>query len=182
MIADDVTVITPAIITRLDMLMQCIKSVNEQDLKPVDHIIYLDHNRHGTMYAVNYLINSVKTPYTQFLSDDNYFYPNHIKELLSVAKDTNADVVYSYPKVTGRDINFDVPFSANELRKRNFISEPLCRTSALKEANGFMKNTGAEDWMLYLRMLNNGCKFVHVPKHTWCFRFGHGNFSLGDLK
>lgn len=181
-IAEDVTVITPAIITRLDMLEKCIKSVNEQELRPIDHLIYLDHNRHGVMYAVNKLINSVTTTYTQFLSDDNYFYPQHIKKLLAKIKEANADVAYAYPDVVGRDISFDVPFSADELRKRNFISEPLCRTDALKDACGFLKNSPVEDWHMYLRMLGNGCKFVHVPEHTWCFVFGHGNFSTGDLK
>jgi hypothetical protein len=78
---------------------------------------------------------------------------------------------------------------AETLRAGNFIPVTvLARTSAVRAVGGFPVGEAAprhpfpphprlEDWGLWLRMLDNGARFAHLPEVTWTWRQWAGSTS-----
>jgi glycosyltransferase involved in cell wall biosynthesis len=180
----DVTVITPAIAMRADMLKNCIESVHWQTDKPKSHLIGIDNHKIGAGALCNELVRGVRTAYIAFLADDDVFYPNHIETLFNAALSSEADLVYSWCNVVGRGgWNPNAHFDANRLLTGNYIpSTVLLRTDVFREMGGFVSTPfAAEDWDMWLKMLHAGKTFHCVPEITWEYRFHGANISDGWL-
>ena len=162
------------------MLVECINSVAQQTVLPKEHLIMVDYQYRGVQYVVNSLAEKIKTVWVQILSDDDLLLPEHLETVMNARE--GYDLIYTYPIVQGRDMDLDIPFSEAKLRTRNFINCPLIKAKWLKKFKLNKEDGCLCDWKLYLNMLDEGCKFKSVPKHTWIFRFGHGNYSFGNSK
>lgn len=190
----DVTVVIPTISGRDELRERALRSVQAQTVRPFDVVVVHDRDRKGAAWARNAGMMQVQTTWLAWLDDDDEFLPNHLEVLLAAAKETGADLVYSYPELPGWDRDpmavahngawvrpFGVPFGKEQdmhLRYQgNFIPISYLVKAGLVRAVGGMPPCGGrgyeEDYQLLLRLRNVDAKFVHVPKVTWRY-YKHG--------
>lgn len=177
-----VAVLTPAIPERFGELAECIRSVAAQTVPVAQHLIHVDYARAGCAEAQNRLLAGCTADWFTLLADDDLLLPYHFEVLLPHTAD--ADVIYSAPLVEGRP-GFQPsaePFDEARLRAGNYIASTcLIRTGLARALNGWRTDAanGFEDWDFWLRALDLGARFVHVPAVTWVYRFTGSNVSLG---
>lgn len=177
-----VTVVTPAIETRFDLLAECIESVKNQTHKPHAHLVSVDYGRIGGARNLNNLIDAATTEWVAPLADDDVLYPNHLQALLDASE--GADMVYSWCDVTGRgNWNPNSHFDPKRLRVSPYIpATVLLRKSAWEELGGF-PDVVCEDHAFQIKMLDANKKIVCAPIVTWNYRFevraDHKNISNG---
>lgn len=92
----DVTVVIPTIPGREKMLGQAVESVLQQTHQALQTLIQTDLEGIGAAATRNQAIKQVKTFWTAFLDDDDYFYDFHLERLLKTAEKTEADLVYPW--------------------------------------------------------------------------------------
>ena len=185
-VKSDITVITPTIKGRESFLEECKASVEAQTLPAEEHLIFTDVWRKGPAFALNYLWPLVKTEYTQVLADDDLLLPNHIAQMASAAQlaqtgpPWRTDIVHSYCRVEGRNIDFNCP--AKEAGY-NIPATALIRTSLIKELGGWREKaeTGVfEDFDFFRRAAEAGNSFTTRRIITWVYRFHGNNLSMGE--
>lgn len=191
----DISVVTPTVgEPRRDLLARAVASVALQKLQPVAHMIETDINRDGAAATRNRALQRVTTEWVAFLDDDDELLPHHLRVLHGWAQRTGADVLYPKcrlvvngveqpycPEWAGRP---DMPFDPDILRLRSFIPVTcLVRTELAQGVGGFEypPQSPYDDWGLFLKLLDKGAKFIHVPVVTWTWHVGDHN-SSGDPK
>lgn len=165
MINIDVSIVIPTIGGREDMLLDAVKSVHHQTLQPRDLLVARDNKRRGTAATINPLIERCATGWYCRLDDDDVLLPHHLETVWRHA--TRADVVYT--DCQGGPAHVNQPFDPDLLRERNYIpATALVRTQAARDVG--LPTCYAEDWALWLRLLNAGATFLHIPEVTWHYR------------
>lgn len=191
-----VTVVIPTIKTRRGLLRRAVNSVMAQTygVPPIEVAVDRDHD--GAAITRNRALSNVRSEWVAFLDDDDYFLPHHLETLLGAAKDYwEVDVFYPMckaigPHFEGIDLNSTLragqPFDAEALRKCNYIPvTSLVRTELAQKAMfGPPDHAGPgdeqfEDYGFYLRLLNDGAVFRHVPEVTWVWHH-HGANTAGQ--
>jgi len=182
----DVTVAMPAIPPRVggQLFLDAVNSVRSQTLPPEGGIsCALDVDRNGAAVTRQRALDGVRTTWTAFLDDDDYFYPNHLETLTNLAIDTGADFVYSwfdgnnpFPMHRGRQFNREEP--------HHTTMTVMVRTALAREA-GFLLPNGplhqdwmGEDWQFILRCADAGAIFAGSADITWHYRV-HGTNTSG---
>lgn len=188
----NVTVITPHIPTRQFELTRALASVSAQTMQPEAHIIATDSYHEGSAYTRNRVLHSVTTDWVAFLDDDDEFLPNHLNVLIDTAKHSVATVIYTGCKVVdhnGNDIpvreewgRFGLDFDPDLLRTKAYLPvTSLVHTDLAQEALfGPPKShpqSDYDDWGFYLRLLDLGAVFKHVPEVTWVWHHHGANTS-----
>jgi glycosyltransferase involved in cell wall biosynthesis len=185
--AENVTVVMPSIPTRVDLRERALTSVYDQHWAPHDVIMPIDYTKTGAAATRNRGLRSVETEFVAFLDDDDQMLPVHLKRLLETQAETGADVVYPWFVIVGGidPLNaFGKPFDPDELRRRNYIPITLlARTEPLMDIGGFVNHPDAttatcEDWYTWIRLVDIGATFVHLPERTWVWHH-HGNNTGG---
>mgnify|MGYP001615377579 CR=1 FL=1 len=177
-----VTVVTPSLPGRGDMLREAIDSVNGQLIMPAAHLIGIDHERAGTARAKPRLSSAATTEWVATLEDDDLLDPNHLTMLRGATE--NADIVYSWCRVTGREgWNPNRLFDPQSLLEGNYIpSTALIRRDLILDLNGWKDSRdvphGWDDWDFWKRALDLGARFRCVPEVTWTYRFWGGNKTI----
>lgn len=176
-----VAVLTVTLPGRQGLLMECAESVAAQTYRSVVHFVEQGEKGDGGPAAVrNRMAAQVRTAdWLFFLDDDDVIDPTCISTL--VAHSDDADVVYPWCRVTGRDgFNPNSHFDAAHLRRSNFIPvTALVRKTAFDAVGGFPLDWECEDWGLWCELLEAGYRFHCVPIELWDYRFHHGgNRSL----
>lgn len=191
-LSDDITVVIPHIPVRTTGLLQAVASVTAQNYPASDIIITQDTRRDGAAVTRNRGLRNVTTPWVAFLDDDDVLYQHHLETLIMCARVTKADVVYPgchvrNPALGGiiptRDEwgRFGKPFDAELLRQMSYIPvTSLVRTELAQKAL-FGPVAGSDsiydDWGFYVRLLDLGATFVHVPVVTWLWNHDGKNTS-----
>jgi glycosyltransferase involved in cell wall biosynthesis len=178
----NITVITPSIPERHELLAECLESVRYQSKPPVAHLVGVDVARSGPGDVRNLLARAVRTEWLHFLDDDDLLDPNHLEVLTSRA-DPGADVIYTWGRLVGRNdgVHFQLPFNAAALRAGNFIPVTTAvRVETFLDAGGFRPGVAYEDWNLWLRLLDHGCRFQCIPEITWTYRWHGANRSYAN--
>jgi GT2 family glycosyltransferase len=175
-----VAAVIPSIPPRAAKLVEALASVAKQT-RPVDQIsVAIDHEHLGAPATRNRAMAAVDCEWTAFLDDDDAWRPLHIERLLSTAENCHADLVYPWFDVEGGSDPLGregVPFDAEAVRLANYIPVTvLVRTEAVRAVGGF-PSLPCEDWELWLRLLDAGAKFVHLPERTWIWNHWGGNLS-----
>lgn len=169
-----VAAIIPTICGREDQLREAVRSVNDQT-RPVDELhVELDTQRQGPAAARNRAVLATSSEWLAFLDDDDVWLPHHIETLLAQAD--GFDVVYPDCELVGdhNGLHVNADFNPLALRVGNFIPvTALVRRSAFMAAGMFSSEDRCEDWGLWLRMADQGRRFLHVPTVTWEYRW-HG--------
>jgi glycosyltransferase involved in cell wall biosynthesis len=200
----DVTVVTPTIPGREQMLARALASVGRQTRRPASIVVVEDHAGEGAARARNVGLAAVSTTWMAWLDDDDELLPDHLSTLLMAAAATGADLVYSYPVIVGgRDplaapwhgrlvaSPIDVPFGPEQERwlrdVGNFIPVTyLVRTDLVRRVGGMPEPYSVEwprdceDYGLLLRLLDAGARFHHVCGiRTWRY-YIHGANTGGS--
>jgi glycosyltransferase involved in cell wall biosynthesis len=175
-----IAVITPAVPERFEMLRETLDCVEAQTLRPFLHLVGVDHERAGLTEMLNRLAGAAIASGAEWVievDDDDLIDPDHLETLASAADD--ADVVYTWCRVEGRDWVPNSHFDADRLMTENFIpSNALVRGSLLQRLDGWRSGVGHEDHDLWRRALVSGARFACVPRITWTYRFHGSNMSL----
>lgn len=161
-----ISVVTPTILGREDLLVECHASVQALGLT---HLIEIDVDGDGPAAVRNRLLEQVSTEWTLFLDDDDLLYPNYVDTVSSHFAD--ADIVYTAWRLTGATDPFPLPsFDPVALRQHNIIPVTACvRTEALRAVGGF-PDAELEDHALWLALLDAGYRFRYVPVIAWHYR------------
>ncbi len=192
----DVTVVVCTIAPRAHHLARALSSVIGQTEKPGAIVVSYDWEHGGHAYNRNKALESVTTDWVAFLDDDDVLLPHHLETLCRVANETDADLVYPWHEIRNEQGTLlgdllnghGKPFDEEELRRNNFIPVTvLAKTEQLRYARFPVSGPGepwwkCEDWGCWIRMLDNGAKFVHTPEITWQWWHWSGNTSgQGDV-
>jgi glycosyltransferase involved in cell wall biosynthesis len=175
----DVTVITPTLAHRHEMLANCMESVRNQTVLPKSHIIGTDYERIGTSFMLNKLIDSATTEWVVPLCDDDILFPDYIEKLVGNADD--ADMIYPWCEVVGTrsDWNPNSYFEPEKLANANFIpATVLLRKSTWEELGGYPDHV-CEDWKMWIKMVESNKKIKCLPEVLWQYRFHGKNISDG---
>ena len=175
---DGVTVITPTLASRADLLAEATASVAAQTYTgPVVHAVGRDRFRRGPARMRNTLLTRATTRWVAFLDDDDVLLPRHLELLVGEGERTGADVVGSQYRVEGDDaVHGHVVFDADEMRRGNYLPPTVvARVDAVLRAGAFDPKDHYEDWGLWVRMLAIGATFTIVPEVTWVKRHRGGN-------
>lgn len=161
-----ITVITPTIPERAELLKECIASVSAAGLI---HLIGSDPQRLGPARVRNTLLQRVTTPWVVFLDDDDVLYPQYQRIVEKRFKD--ADVIYTAWDLLGGEEPKPRPFDADVLRQGNYIPVTACvRTEAIRAVGGFPEDWVLEDHGLWIRLLDAGYRFSYIPVIGWMYR------------
>lgn len=188
--------VIPTIPPRLADLIQCLGSVNAQERRADAVIVSTDLTHAGSADTRNRGLNQVETQWTAFVDDDDVLLPGHLRHLEAGAAESGADVIYTGCFVIDQNAQqlppreewgrFGLPFDGDLLRERSWLPvTSMVRTGLAQEVGGFAfrkdpHSAGAyDDWGFYLRMLDAGAIFHHVPVRTWLWRHtGYGKPGL----
>lgn len=203
----DVLVVIPTISGREKMLDRAMKSIRGEEVSFTVNVM-ADHEGKGPAVQRNrgvFESPSHGAKWLSLLDDDDEFHPGHLTKCVRHAEDTGADVVYPWfdlmrgnvlrndTKILlqqdehgGKVDAFEKPFSGDALRKNNYIPvTALIRLDKFREVGGFPRpgseawpHKDCEDWGLWLRMLDAGAKFSHLPERTWTW-WHHGANTSG---
>lgn len=172
-----VTVITPTIPSRHELLAEAAMSVHRQTLAGVTHSILLDAHGDGPAATRNELLRTVRTPYVAFLDDDDLLEPEHLEVLLDRLELSDASVAYSYCNVIGpAAVSVPRPPRDGDVwrlmeRGRNVIPiTVLARTDAIRAGGCFYSEDRYEDYALWMRLRALGHDFALEPRVTWTYR------------
>lgn len=200
-----VTIITPTILGRADLLATCEASVDAQTV-PVRHRTIIDYDGNGPSHVRNLGIEAALTEWVAFVDDDDYLYPQHLELLLARAQSTGADVVYPWFDINGGSSNHLDPLTVRDsagnlmsplgvdpmtpgiieqLDDHNWIPVTLlARRSALLAVGGFPETLSArwphadcEDWGCWRDLRDAGFRFAHLPVRTWSWTWNGLNTS-----
>jgi glycosyltransferase involved in cell wall biosynthesis len=169
----DVTVITPTIVGREGLLLECIESVKGQIEPVADHRWLLDVERRGPAYTRNRIAMDINTEWIAFLDDDDLLLPEHFnlhKEFVDTA-----DVIFSWGEVVhgdgGRAL-FDSSYNEERiLAGHNSIPvTATVRRSLFNRVGGFDLNERFEDWALWKALILVGARFQCIQTVTWHYR------------
>lgn len=198
-----VTVCIPTIPPRKHLLERALASVDAQTHLPDEVIVVEDHLGLGAAPTRNQAWQAARTDVIAFLDDDDEFLPDHLEVCLTTLVEKSAGLVFSWFELVGWDEATEerpdplatmhqgqlvhplgIPFGVEQERHyRRYAYIPITtvvRRHLLQRSGGYPEpNTPAwplpdcEDWGGHLRLLDIGCKFVHVPHRTWrCYHDG----------
>jgi glycosyltransferase involved in cell wall biosynthesis len=189
---DRVTVVIPHIPVRTFELGRAVASVTAQTLQPENVVIAFDKRHDGSAITRNRALYHISTTWVAFLDDDDEFLPNHLETLVRYAQREGATVVYTGCRVVDERNNaiplreewgrFGQTFDPDLLRQRSYIPvTSLVHANMAKQAlfgpPRHALDSDYDDWGFYLRLLEIGARFLHVPEVTWIWHHGQYNTS-----
>ncbi|MGI0012092.1 MAG: glycosyltransferase [Nitrososphaera sp.] len=195
---DRISVVVPHIPPRARELTRAVASLMRQTLPANVIKIVTDNNHHGSAITRNRGLHLLDTPWVAFLDDDDELLPNHLATLaVAAARELDAGnsvgvvypgclVVDAWGQIIQRQEEwgrFGQPFNPELLREKSYIPVTSLVHSTLAQKAQFGPPTGVEttydDWGFYLRLLDLGARFIHVPQETWVWHH-HGENTSGQ--
>jgi len=190
-----ITVCTPTIPPRGQLLGRASQSVMNQTLQPLVHLILSDIKKVGAPKMLDLCVRTAQTKWVAILADDDEFLPHHLETLWNLVQEENADIGYSHfrysnqPDAGHLERFRGVPFDNKNPRQLTGVY--LAKKEVVLDAGGHslffdptsyeVDNEGnriGEDFMLVKRLAHYGAKFAISPEVTWIYHVGHGN-TLG---
>jgi glycosyltransferase involved in cell wall biosynthesis len=190
-----ITVCTPTIPPRGELLARAVRSVQNQTLKPEAHIVSVDHNRNGGPATLDSAIKAADTEWIATLDDDDEWLPHHLETLWALVKDGDADLAFTHFSYSScgdgghlekwRGVPYD------NAHPRQITNVFLVRKSLWAEVGGFSggfdpdsyivdgeNNRIGYDFHFTRKCAAAGARFVNSPVVTWIYHVGHGS-TLG---
>lgn len=179
------------------MLDTALWSIRQQTHPGLQVVLSEDVHGQGAAVTRQAGLDNVADPWVAFLDSDDWLYPDHVQTLITAARDTGADYVFSYftphdqwEGARGPDCDplglFGHRFDpATPTQTTGTI---LVRTDLAKEVGwrtqpedrvipGAEHLRYGEDFDFTVRAAQSGARIVHVPRRTWAWRIGHHNTS-----
>lgn len=170
-----VTVITPTLPERREMLEECKASVRAQTVQPYAHLIAADPTQRGVSFTLNRLWPETKTKWVSILADDDTFDPTFLERLLvEEAMHPGFDVYYTWCRTEGLggyDPNRPYDGDFTDVPVNGLFSRDLIR--ALKGWRSLEIIDGGPDIDFLRRAQQIGATFRCVEEPLWTWRF-HG--------
>src|SRR6188474_2644703 len=96
-----ITVVTPTHPARVrnGMLLRAQQSVWAQTLLPDAHAVTYDLDREGAAATRQRALMMANTDFVAFLDSDDFFFADHLEQLMNHQQETGADFVYSWFKI-----------------------------------------------------------------------------------
>ena len=190
-----VTVCTPTIPPRGELLARSIRSVAEQTVKPEAHLIMVDVHKEGAPVMFDKAISQATTEWVAILADDDELLPNHLETLWNMVTKENADIGFTHFRYSGLgDAGHlerfrGVPFDNQNPRQMTgvFMAKRQLLLDVGGHSVGFdplsydrdsQGNRIGEDFMIVKRLAAAQAKFAVSPEITWIYHTGHSN-TLG---
>ena len=175
--SESVTVITPTVPSRKQLLDECQASVAAQTVA-VQHLVEEDRDGSGPSVLRNRLGRRARTDWILPLDDDDVLYPDAVQVLLSHAGD--ADIVYPWCRCDeGLSVLVNKLFSPEALFRMNYIPVTALIRRDTWNMLGGMRQVPLEDYDLWRRAFLHGCKFKCVPEVLWHYRRHDSNAFQG---
>lgn len=179
-----ITVVIPSIPPRGVLLARAINSVGAQTLPAHAISVAIDNDREGAGPTRTRALFGARTEWVAFLDDDDRIKEKHLETLWNLARDTNADVVWSWFEVIGGTDPLE-EFRGRQWDPDNphmFPIVTMMRTELAWETGGFLEvhpsgDISGEDHPFYLKCSQLGGKFAHTPEITWEWYHNTGNTS-----
>ena len=190
-----VTVCTPTIPPRAELLARAVNSVSQQTNKPQAHLIMVDNHREGAPAMLDKIITHAKTEWVAILADDDEFLPNHLETLWQLIQSEKADIGFTHFKYSNRnDAGHLEPFRGlpfDNSNPRQMTGVFMAKRELLLDVGGHsvdfdplsyeldqQGNRIGEDFVIVKRLAAAGAKFAVSPDVTWIYHTGHQN-TLG---
>lgn len=167
-----ITVLTASMPERSELLAEAIRSVKDQTVQPLAHLVGIDIAKRNAPLVYNDLAKAATTQWITFLDDDDLLDSDHL-ERLSKEAGPDVDVVYSGCRSEGfyNYTYYNEPFNKDRLNDRSIIPiTALVRRRVFNRVGGFRDESGY-DWHLWRRIADVGGRFKQVNKITWTYRF-----------
>lgn len=190
-----VTVITPTIPPRAELLGRAMRSVVGQTLKPLTHLVLPDVHRYGAPKMLDICLRTAQTEWVAILADDDEFLPHHLETLWNLLDESGADVAYSHfrysnlsdaghlEKFRGLPFDYENPrqMTGVYMGRRELLLD-IGGHSANFDPEGYERdaegNRMGEDFALVKRLAYERIPVAVSPEVTWVYHVGHGN-TLG---
>lgn len=175
-----ISVITPTIASRSELLDECKASVAAQAVSVVEHLVEVDVNGAGPSVLRNRMVGRAKGDWILPVDDDDTLDPDYV-EVIAPHLTDDADVVYSWCRVEGLpDWTPNRLFNDALLLKGNFIPVTACvRRSLVEELGGWPEPPErlqpGEDWEFFKLCLGAGAVFKLVSEVLWTYRIQAGS-------
>lgn len=170
-----ITVVTPTIPERHDMLCELGACINAQTVPPADWLVGIDHDRRGPAVVVNELVAQAATEWVFRCDDDDLFDPDHF-ETITAGLGDDWDIVYTWPRVDPPgwigEKGLQVIMPPQTLRDANWIASAAAVRRSLWDRLGGYRDVHNEDHDLWKRALEAGARFRLIPQVTWTYRLG----------
>lgn len=200
-----VTIVIPTYNDDPDHLTQAVDSAKRQTYEPIEIIVVDDGStRAGTVATVDDLteVKVVRQTNTGLpgarnagirqaggefilpLDADNWIEPDSVERLVGVLSVAGDEVVAAYPRVMvfgAQEGELPLPSEVGlgDLAVRNYIdASALFRRADWERVDGYTEQSDApEDWILWIEMLNNGGRMIHVPGAVLHYRLRSGSLN-----
>lgn len=167
-----------------------LRATRDPRIRVVEH----RHNR-GLIATLNEGIELARGPYIARLDSDDLMHPDRLSiQVKAMEEDTGMAVLASFVRTVNEDgepvgewavdrAAMDEASIRAMLPRTNCIAHPsvMIRRSALGALRYDPRQTGHEDWDLWLRMLAKGLRFAKVPESLVDYRI-HSASIMGGLK
>jgi hypothetical protein len=190
-----VTVITPTIPTRGELLGRAIRSVMAQKIKPVAHVVLPDIEKRGAPKMLDACLRVAQSEWVAILADDDEFLPHHLETLWNLLDETGADVAYSHfrysnlpdaghlERFRGLPFDYDNPrqMTGVYMGRRELLLDIGGHSALFDENSNVLDEQGnriGEDYHLVKRLAHERIPVSVTPEVTWVYHVGHGN-TLG---
>jgi GT2 family glycosyltransferase len=127
--------------------------------------------------ASNVALGMARGEYIVLMDHDDELTPNALYEAAKAIEEQGAEFIYSdEDKLDGRgkscDPHFKPDFAPDQLLSQNYVSHlGVIKRSLVEQAGGFTPGTdGAQDYDLYLKVLELTDKVVHIPRVLYHWR------------
>lgn len=189
----DITVVTPSIPGRWELLQRALFSVSTQSHPAKAVSIAFDTDRtQGAWGTRQRAMEAVRTEWLAFLDDDDTMHTWHLERCVAAQEESGADIIVPWFVVIGGEDPFP------ECRGVQVDPDPtagmpafgitcLVRTSLILDNNiRFMDRDDIgglpEDYNFWLQCRQAGGTFYSIPDETWAYYHWGGNTSGRPLR
>jgi glycosyltransferase involved in cell wall biosynthesis len=177
----DITVVIPTIPPRQDMLARAVASAVNQTLTPDALSVAVDTEHGGAAVVRQRALRTVDTVWVAFLDDDDWFFPQHLRTLMSIARDADADYAYSwfdgndpFPQHRGRQMD---PANPHHTTMTILVKTELAKIVGFANHPDANVVWTGEDWLFTQKCIEAGAKFIGTDQVTWFYNVHSGNTS-----
>jgi hypothetical protein len=174
-----VTVLTPSLPERAEMLAEACASVAAQTFPAAAHLIGVDYDRKGPATIINQLVTAASTEWLAILADDDLFDPDHLEILMGEKR--HADMILSWCRIVGRETpqyrGEFTPYDLLQRRDTGMRGTFLFRKSLWERVGGWPPSP-LEDWKFMAACVQAKARLVPVYRETWTYRLHPGSFSV----
>lgn len=174
-----VAVVIASVWERGELLQRAIESVRNQTIGPVETRIVIGMPRLKAYHAAC----DVDAEYVTWLDDDDYMLPNHLETLVTGARASGADVIYTKSRQEtpdGRSRVIGEEYAEHKLWEWDFIANAyIYRTELVRKMDGFPSARTSAWGAIHFKALALGAKFhfVDVDEPTLVITIHDGNVT-----